>query len=61
MLIFFFFRLAVNNFVDEANKATFDMVGDSAEGFKIQHQLKKWDKKKMRIVDVPVSIYFLLA
>lgn len=51
-------ELAVNNFADEANKAAFDITGDNEEGLKTQKQLKKWDKKKKKMVDVPVSIFF---
>lgn len=46
-------ELAVNNFVDQANKATFDITGDNEDGFKTQRQLKRWDQKKKRIVEVP--------
>lgn len=51
------FRLAVNNFQKEASNAQLDLVGDSEEALRMQRQLKVWDRKKKKMVALPVSNY----
>lgn len=55
-----YFRLAVNNFQKEVLGAQLDIVGDSEETLKLSKQLKVWDRKKKKMIDVTVSkCYFL--
>lgn len=45
-------RLAVNSFQQEASKAQLDLTGDSEETQKLSKQLKRWDRKKKKMVTV---------
>lgn len=45
--------LAVNNFQNEASQAQLDLTGDTEETYKLNKQLKKWDRKKKKMVAVP--------
>ncbi|EZA51658.1 hypothetical protein DMN91_003618 [Ooceraea biroi] len=44
--------LAVNSFVTEAGKAQMDLTADNDESRHLQMQLKKWDRKKKKMVTV---------
>lgn len=44
--------LAVNTFATEADKAQMDLTADNEEGQHLQTQLKKWDRKKKKMVTV---------
>lgn len=44
--------LAVNNFHKEATKVQLDLTGDSEDMFKKGVQMKKWDRKKKKMVAV---------
>ncbi|CAH0552710.1 unnamed protein product [Brassicogethes aeneus] len=44
--------LAVNNFTKDASRAQLDLIGDSGEGMKVTKQLKRWDRKKKKMVAV---------
>ncbi|XP_050465860.1 ATP-dependent RNA helicase DDX54 [Cataglyphis hispanica] len=44
--------LAVNTFATEADKAQMDLMADNEEGQHLQKQLKKWDRKKKKMVTV---------
>lgn len=65
-----FDRLAVNDFQRDANKVQFDLVGDSENMSIVKKQIKKWDRKKKKMVNVNlvsdaifvvvVSVYTLL-
>lgn len=44
--------LAVNSFQQEASKAQLDLTGDSEETQKLSKQLKRWDRKKKKMVTV---------
>lgn len=46
------FSFAVNNFNQEAGKVQFDLTGDSEETMKVSKQIKKWDRKKKKMVTV---------
>jgi hypothetical protein len=46
------FRFAVNNFEHEASKAKLDLTGDSEETLRKQSRLKRWDRKKKKMVAV---------
>lgn len=51
-------RLAVNNFTQEANNATIEFSGDNEQSMKLQKQIKKWDRKKKKMVTVNnVSVF----
>lgn len=55
------FSLAVNNFQQEASKVQFDLTGDSEEMNKLSNQIKKWDRKKKKMVVInKVSKYFYI-
>lgn len=56
--IFYFNRLAVNNFHNEASKVQLDLAGDSAETLRKGIQMKKWDRKKKKMVAVMVCLIF---
>lgn len=47
--------LAINSFQKEANKVQFDLTGDSEESMKLSKQMKKWDRKKKKMVAVEDS------
>jgi predicted GIY-YIG superfamily endonuclease len=47
-------RLAVNNFQNEASKVQLDLTCDSEEGMRRSTQMKKWDRKKKKMVAVQV-------
>lgn len=47
--------LAVNNFQKEVLGAQLDIVGDSEETLKLSKQLKVWDRKKKKMIDVTDS------
>lgn len=42
--------LVVNSFNRDANKAQFDIIGDSEEALKMSKQTQKWDRKKKKMV-----------
>ncbi|KAL1500921.1 hypothetical protein ABEB36_006340 [Hypothenemus hampei] len=44
--------LTVNNFQNEASKVQMDLTGDSEEAMKLNRSLKKWDRKKKKMVTV---------
>ncbi|XP_077267189.1 ATP-dependent RNA helicase DDX54 isoform X2 [Temnothorax americanus] len=44
--------LAVNTFATEADKAQLELTADNEEGRHLQTQLKKWDRKKKKMVTV---------
>ncbi|XP_014232245.1 ATP-dependent RNA helicase DDX54 [Trichogramma pretiosum] len=44
--------LAVNSFATEADKATLDFTADNEESMRLSKQLKKWDRKKKKMVAV---------
>ncbi|KAL0132156.1 hypothetical protein PUN28_000139 [Cardiocondyla obscurior] len=44
--------LAVNTFATEADKAQMDLTADNEEARHLQTQLKKWDRKKKKMVTV---------
>ncbi|XP_029158210.1 ATP-dependent RNA helicase DDX54 [Nylanderia fulva] len=44
--------LAVNNFATEADKAQMDLMADNEESQHLQKQLKKWDRKKKKMVTI---------
>ncbi|XP_012231661.1 ATP-dependent RNA helicase DDX54 [Linepithema humile] len=44
--------LAVNTFATEADKAQMDLTADTEEGRHLQTQLKKWDRKKKKMVTI---------
>jgi hypothetical protein len=46
------FRFAVNNFEHEASKAKLDLTADSEETLRKQSRLKRWDRKKKKMVAV---------
>lgn len=52
----FVFRLAVNNFQKEAFTAELDFVADSEESLRKALNMKKWDRKKKKMVALPVRI-----
>lgn len=46
------FSLAVNTFATEADKAQMDLTADNEESRHLQTQLKKWDRKKKKMVTI---------
>ncbi|XP_033335243.2 ATP-dependent RNA helicase DDX54 isoform X3 [Megalopta genalis] len=44
--------LAVNSFNTEADKVQMDLTGDNEESQRLQAQIKKWDRKKKKMVTV---------
>lgn len=44
--------LAVNNFITEAEKVQMDLTADNEESQRFQKQLKKWDRKKKKMITV---------
>lgn len=46
------FSLAVNTFTTEADKAQMDLTADNEEGQHLQTQLKKWDRKKKKMITI---------
>ncbi|XP_030767680.1 ATP-dependent RNA helicase DDX54 [Sitophilus oryzae] len=44
--------LLVNNFQNEASKVQFDITGDSEKAMKLNSSMKKWDRKKKKMVTV---------
>jgi ATP-dependent RNA helicase DDX54/DBP10 len=46
--------LAVNNFQNEASKVQLDLTCDSEEGMRRSTQMRKWDRKKKKMVTVQV-------
>ncbi|XP_066581987.1 ATP-dependent RNA helicase DDX54 isoform X2 [Prorops nasuta] len=44
--------LAVNTFATEAEKAQMDLTADSEDSRRLQTQLKKWDRKKKKMVTI---------
>ncbi|XP_023245258.1 ATP-dependent RNA helicase DDX54 [Copidosoma floridanum] len=44
--------LAVNNFASEAEKAHFDLCADNNESQRLQKQIKKWDRKKKKMITI---------
>jgi predicted GIY-YIG superfamily endonuclease len=44
----------VNNFQNEASKVQLDLTCDSEEGMRRSTQMKKWDRKKKKMVAVQV-------
>ncbi|XP_046821435.1 ATP-dependent RNA helicase DDX54 isoform X1 [Vespa crabro] len=44
--------LAVNNFMTEAEKAQLDLTADNEESLRLQTQLKKWDRKKKKMITI---------
>jgi len=53
------FSLAVNTFATEADKAQMDLTADNEESQHLQTQLKKWDRKKKKMVTVEKVYTFL--
>jgi len=53
------FSLAVNTFATEADKAQMDLTADNEESQHLQTQLKKWDRKKKKMVTVEKVHTFL--
>lgn len=47
-----YFRLAVNTFTTDAEKLAFDITADSEEQQRLNQQMKRWDRKKMKMVGV---------
>jgi hypothetical protein len=47
-------RFAVNNFDHEASRAKLDLTADSEETLKQQSRMKRWDRKKKKMVAVNV-------
>ncbi|GJQ84455.1 hypothetical protein Trydic_g15666 [Trypoxylus dichotomus] len=47
--------LAVNNFNQEATKVQFDLTGDSEDMIKTAKQVKKWDRKKKKMITINVG------
>lgn len=53
--------LAVNTFNTDADKAQLDLTGDNEESQRFHAQIKKWDRKKKKMVNVDnVCIIWLL-
>lgn len=48
--------MAVNSFHQEASKAQLDLTADSEEAHKLSKQIKKWDRKKKKMVTVNKDI-----
>lgn len=44
--------LSINNFQQDVDKVQFDITGDSAETMKLSKQIKKWDRKKKKMVTI---------
>ncbi|XP_035725205.1 ATP-dependent RNA helicase DDX54-like [Vespa mandarinia] len=44
--------LAVNNFMTEAEKVQLDLTADNEESLRLQTQLKKWDRKKKKMITI---------
>ncbi|KAI4495341.1 hypothetical protein M0804_001542 [Polistes exclamans] len=44
--------LAVNNFTTEAEKVQLDLMADNEESLRLQTQLKKWDRKKKKMITI---------
>ncbi|XP_076234983.1 ATP-dependent RNA helicase DDX54 [Calliopsis andreniformis] len=44
--------LAVNSFTTEADKVQMDLTGDNEESQRLQAQIKKWDRKKKKMVTI---------
>nr|XP_022919550.1 ATP-dependent RNA helicase DDX54 [Onthophagus taurus] len=44
--------LAVNSFAQEANQVQMDLTGDSHETMRMSKQVKKWDRKKKKMITV---------
>ncbi|XP_008553584.1 ATP-dependent RNA helicase DDX54 [Microplitis demolitor] len=44
--------LAVNNFATSAEREQMDLTGDNEDAFRQQKQMKKWDRKKKKMVTV---------
>lgn len=51
-VLLLFFRLAVNTFATEAERAQLDLTADNEEEQKLQMQIKKWDRKKKKMITV---------
>jgi len=47
-----FHSLAINSFATEVDKAQLDLTADNKEGRHLQTQLKKWDRKKKKMVAI---------
>uniref|UniRef100_A0A182WJ60 RNA helicase n=1 Tax=Anopheles minimus TaxID=112268 RepID=A0A182WJ60_9DIPT len=43
---------AIDNFTRQANSAELSVVGDTADGQRMNRQLQKWDRKKKKMVNV---------
>jgi len=50
--LFCFYSLAVNTFATEADKAQMDLIADNEDSQHLQKQLKKWDRKKKKMVTI---------
>lgn len=46
------YRLAVNSFSAEAERLQMDLTADSEDSRRLQTQLKRWDRKKKKMVTV---------
>lgn len=47
--------LAVNNFNQDIRKVQFDLTGDTEQTIKVSKQIKKWDRKKKKMITVDVG------
>lgn len=47
-----FSSLAVNTFSTEADKAQMDLTADNEQSRHLQTQLKKWDRKKKKMITI---------
>ena len=57
---FYDFRLSVNGFAKDAEKFQVDLMADSEESRRLQTQIKKWDRKKKKMITINnVSLYLI--
>lgn len=51
----------MNNFQNEASRAQLDLTGDSKETMNLNSTLKRWDRKKKKMVTIEVNtIHFFI-
>lgn len=50
--------MAINSFQKEAFSAQLDFVADSEDALRRAQNLKKWDRKKKKMVALPVRFFF---
>lgn len=55
------YSLAVNSFSMEAERMQMDLSADNEDSRRLQTQLKRWDRKKKKMVTVHKVIYLSIG